>query len=306
VTLGEYYAKWITLPSRRTGQPRRPTTIARTMAAWNKHIRPAFGDRPISSITVADVEEWHAALSGDRNKSMRVLRSILASAVRSKIITTNPAADADIRAQDRIRPVQREDVFTDEEMDRLLEAIDDRYRLAVELLGYGLRIGEVFGLKRDRVNLKGDVRVDWQITEAGTLVEGPPKTHNGIRTLPLGTLPGFADRLQRHIGLYSQAGPEGYVFTGPDGRAPVWPSNFRDRVFFPALERADLRRITPHVLRHRAASMLVEQGFTVEPGAHGLGATPATIGRVYAHLFDSSNQKIAEGLAARLASRVVR
>jgi integrase len=301
-TLGEYFERWIGLPSRRTGTTRRPTTIARTRAAYDKHIAPAFGEVPIRSITVADVETWHAGLTGDRNKAMRTLRAILAGAVRSKIVAVNVAAEADIRAQDRVRPVQQQDIFTDDEMGRLLEAIDDRYRLAIELLGYGLRIGEVFGLKRNRVNLKADVKVDWQITEAGSLVEGPPKTHNGIRVLPLGVIPGFADRLQDHIGKYAQPEADGFVFTSENGTAPVWPSNFRDRAFYPALERAGLRRVTPHMLRHRCASMLVDLGYSVEQVAHWLGDTPATVAKVYAHLFDDTNRKIAEGLAARLGS----
>ena len=118
-------------------------------------------------MTVSDVIDWHASLKGDKNRALRTLRSILAGAVAEGLAPTNVAAAAEIRAQDPVRAVTREQVLSDEQMDSLRQAVPDRYRLMIDLLAVGLRMGEVCGLRRDRVNLRGDIRIDNQLTEVG-------------------------------------------------------------------------------------------------------------------------------------------
>ena len=300
MTLGEYYTRWLERPSGRTGQVRRETTRARIEASWSKHIAPSFRQRPIASITISDVVDWHANLTGDRNKSMRVLRAILAGAVREQLAPTNVAADSGISATDRVRAITRDEVLSDEEIAFLRDAVSERYQLAIDLLACGMRIGEVFGLRRSSVNLKGDVKVERQLAEVnGHLVEGPPKSRNGYRTLPLKHL---ADDIQRHLAAYAQQEPEGFVFTSPTGHVPVIPSNWRDRVFYPALRTAGLpQSITPHVLRHRIACTLADEGYSDTQIASWLGDDARTVAKVYRNLLLDTNERIGEHLATRRA-----
>ncbi len=300
MTLAEYYARWLERPSGRTGQPRRETTRARIEAAWSKHIAPAFGERPIGSITISDVADWHANLTGDRNKSMRVLRAILAGAVREQLAATNVAADSGISATDRVRTITRDEVLSEEQVASLGQAVPQQYRLAIELLACGMRIGEVFGLRRSAINLKGDVKVERQLAEVnGRLVEGPPKSMNGYRTLPLRHL---AEDIQHHLARFSQQDADGFVFTSPTGHVPVIPSNWRDRVFYPALRAAGLpESITPHVLRHRIACTLADEGYSDTQIASWLGDDARTVAKVYRNLLVDTNMRIGEHLASRRA-----
>jgi site-specific recombinase XerD len=49
------------------------------------------------------------------------------------------------------------------------------------------------------------------------------------------------------------------VFTAPQG-GPVTDGHFRNRVWYPAVEAADIRRFAPRIMPHTAASWLVQDG----------------------------------------------
>lgn len=298
MTVGEYWARWIERPSDRTGKVRRPTSRGRIEVAWEQHIAPAFGNLPLRSITTSDVLDWHASLTcgeGAKNKAVRTLHSLMASASKEGLRLGNPVDG--IKATDAVKAITASEVFTWEQIDHLAKTVDDRYRLMVYLLAYGLRIGEVIGLRRSCVNLKGHVKIQSQVTELNAqLVEGPPKSNNGYRTLELEHL---AEELQRHIGQYAQSEADGFVFTSENGKAPIRPNNWRRRVFYPALAEAKLPKINPHALRHRIACDLADEGFTDEQIADWLGDSPATVRLVYRNLMVNNRKRVAAHLAER-------
>ena len=49
------------------------------------------------------------------------------------------------------------------------------------------------------------------------------------------------------------------VFTAPQG-GPVTDGHFRNRVWYPAVAAAGIRRFPPRIMRHTAASWLVQDG----------------------------------------------
>ncbi len=49
------------------------------------------------------------------------------------------------------------------------------------------------------------------------------------------------------------------VFTAPEG-GPISDRNFANRIWFPAIEAAGVRRFPPRIMRHTAASWLVQDG----------------------------------------------
>ena len=70
----------------------------------------------------------------------------------------------------------------------IAEAMHPRWRAAVLLMAsIGLRLGECCGLTVDRVDwLRHTIRVDRQIVKAvGVSGFSPPKTHAGVRTVPV-------------------------------------------------------------------------------------------------------------------------
>ena len=69
-------------------------------------------------------------------------------------------------------------VLSGEELDRLAEAIPDRFRAFVLTAAYSsLRWSELVALRVDRLDLVRDViRVEEKIVESGRLIGGAPKT----------------------------------------------------------------------------------------------------------------------------------
>jgi hypothetical protein len=92
----------------------------------------------------------------------------------------------------------------------LAAVVNPRYRALVLLGGYGgLRIGELAGLRRARVDvLRSRLDVAEKIVEVrGELLAGGPKTRAGRRQVPL--------HLERFVGPE----PDTLLFAGPDGGA---------------------------------------------------------------------------------------
>jgi integrase len=141
--------------------------------------------------------------------------------------------------------------------------------------------------------------------DRGGLRFGPPKTKQSIRAI---ALPSFvADALAAHLDAFPP-GSEGFVFTtgarGSDrppkeAGGPVRPSNFRHRIWHPAVKRAGIAPPRPrvHDLRHTAAALAIQAGAHPKQIQEQLGHSSITVTLDrYGHLFES----LAEELAARL------
>src|SRR5918995_2289332 len=148
------------------------------------------------------------------------------------------AVDAGMLAQSPCRrvplpKVEREEMrfLTPAEVATLADAVHARYRALVLVGAYGgLRIGELAGLRRSRVDLlRGTVQVAEIVVEVrGVLHIGPPKTRASRRTVGL---PRFvAEELAAH--LAGPADSEAFVFTAPQG-GPLRVTAFRARVWRP-------------------------------------------------------------------------
>jgi len=130
----------------------------------------------------------------------------------------------------------------------VLQAIDARYRLFVELLAIsGLRFGEGAALRRCRCDLERSriTVAENAVDVRGKLVFGSPKTHQ-VQTV---VLPNFlSNPLEEH--LTPAGAPDTFVFTSPRG-GPVRYGNFLRRVWKPAPEEVGSPRwgYTPSVTR---------------------------------------------------------
>ena len=91
------------------------------------------------------------------------------------------------------------------------------------------------------------------------------------------------------------------MFTAPDGGVLLL-RNFRRRVFDPAARAAGLDGLTPHELRHTAASLAVASGANVKAVQRMLGhASAAMTLDVYSGLFDDDLDALADRLDAAAA-----
>ncbi len=263
------------------------------------HVLPRWGRVPLAKIGHADVAAWVAELSASGlsassvRHAHRVLSLMLALAVRDGRLTRNPADGVRLP---RARKAEKR-FLGHEQVAMLADAAGD-YRLVILILAFcGLRYGELAGLRVGHVDLlRRRLDVAQTLTEvSGRMVPGTPKTHQR-RSVPVPR--SLVDALAVHMaGKASDA----LVFTAPEG-GPLRLTNFRRRVFDPAASAAGLDGLTPHELRHTAASLAVSAGANVKAVQRMLGhASAAMTLDVYAGLFDDDLDAVADRMDAAAA-----
>jgi integrase len=183
-----------------------------------------------------------------------------------------------------------------DEIRRLSDAIDARWRVMVLTAAYtGLRMGEITGLTVDQVNLLGRrLTVTKQLTESNGHIEfGPVKTQASRRTV---TLPRFlCDHIAQHLTDYPPSADE-LVFHAADG-GPIRRSNWRRRVWIPAINQTGMSGFRLHDLRHTHAAFLIAQGEHPKVIQSRLGqASITTTLNTYGHLFEGLDEAAADRL----------
>jgi len=281
----------------------KPTSRARYADVLKTHVLPRWGNVALIRVTHGDVQAWLSELS-DRGlagasvrKAQGVLSGILGLAVRDRRLAVNPALGV------ALPPMQerRRRYLTAEQLEALADAAGPG-RVAVLVLGYcGLRWSELAALRVRHFDLlRRRVLVEEAVTEVdgSRLVWGTPKTH-GRRSVPL---PRFlVDELARTV--VTRAADE-LAFPSPQG-AVLRNRNARSAWFDAAARAIGEPGLTPHELRHTAASLAIKAGANVKAVQRMLGHASAamTLDR-YADLFDDDLDDVADRLdALRAASR---
>jgi integrase len=158
----------------------------------------------------------------------------------------------------------------------------------------GLRWSEVAGLRVGRVDLlRRTVTVSETMAEVeGMLTPAGVKSEAGRRTLELP--PFLVALLAEHFaraGL-SATQPDDLVFTAP-ARGPVRATNFRSRVWAPALRaaRLDGEGLTFHHLRHSAVGFLIDANASLAVMQQRMGhSSIRTTLDVYGHVLPSTDR----------------
>jgi integrase len=165
--------------------------------------------------------------------------------------------------------------------------------LGIVVLGLtGLRFGEFAALKVGRLD---PVRRRLTVAESVTLVANhmvwsTPKNHR-TRLVPLP--PALVPAL---LAACEGKARDHLIFPAPRG-GPIRLNNWRRRVFDPACRSAGLVDVTPHDLRHTAASLAVAAGANVKAVQRMLGhASAAMTLDIYAGLFPDDLDAVAASL----------
>jgi len=260
------------------------------------HVPPAWGDYQLADVTHADVATWVARLRtqgsapGTVRQAHRVFSLLLDLAVRDGRIPRNPAERVPLP-----RIVRGEPRFlTRDQVEMLADAAGEDGDVVRLLATTGLRFGELAALRVRRVDfLRKRLTIAESATEvAGELVFGTPKTHEQrIVPLPAELVEPLALRCEGKQ-------PDDLLMTTPAG-TPLRLRNWRRMVWNPAVEAAGLSGITPHDLRHTAASLAVASGAHAKSVQRMLGhASAAMTLDVYSGLFDDDLSDLAARMDA--------
>lgn len=230
-----------------------------------------------------------------------LLESVLDDAVREGLLPRNV-----VTLVDRPKGVQDEmQTWTAAEVAQFHAAIGgDRDAVAWLLALYGLRRGEIAGLRWDDVGLEaGTLRIRGARVAVGrAAIEGDPKSERGMRLLPLtpdlhGTLRATRKRQAAERLVAGSTWQEsGYVVTDPLGQ-PLHPPVLSTR-WNAAVRRARLRTIRLHDARHTAATLMHMRGVPTAVISAWLGhSSPAFTMRTYVHSQNDALAIAAEALA---------
>jgi integrase len=298
ISLESYVADWI------AERPNlRPKTVALYRYLARNHLVPRLGSSPVSAISDGRVRRWRRELldSGvspvTTAKAYRLLKAILNTATDDGLIRRNPCR---IKGASQERSPERPMLSIDE-VYKLADAVGDRYRALVLLTAFGsLRWGEAIALQRADVDLDArTVRVDRQLTEVpgAGLVLGQPKSDAGRRVihLPEAIIP----VLREHLEQFGNAGLAGLVFSSPTG-LPLRHSQFRNRVWLPALAQTGLKGVHFHDLRHAGNGLAAATGATLRELMARMGHSSTRAALIYLHNSDERQRWIAEGVDALL------
>jgi integrase len=297
VTVGDWSATWLA----QQGQLK-PSTRARYEGIVSRHVLPTWENVKLADVAHTDIAAWVAALTGSGLAGAtvryvhRVMSLILELAVRDGRLPRNPANG--VRLPRAAKPTKR--YLSHEQVAELADAAGE-CRLVILVLAYcGLRWGELAALRVGRVDLlRRRFDVSESVTEVrGHLTWGTPKSGQG-RSVPVPRI--LVDPLVEHL---AGRGPDELVFRSARGGV-LRNLNFRRDVFDDAATAAGLPGLTPHELRHTAASLAVSSGANVKAVQRMLGhASAAMTLDVYADLFDDDLDAVADSLdtAARRAA----
>ena len=285
MTTNELMTAWLDRCERERVKPR---TYSRYKGLIVQHILPELGDTPIDDLGRRQISEFLTAHQADGN-----LRGEALSATSTNLMLTvlnaafTYACDMDLLPAnpcDRIRrvpgPSSRVEAFTREEQRRLEEAIaawEDRRLFGIRLCLYtGLRIGELLGLEWQDVDMeKGILHIgktvyreknaegEWQ------LFVDRPKTAASERMVPL---PGY---LAEDLRIYRRGARSEFVIENKKAERMSFRSY--QYLFERLTEKAGVRKLNFHALRHTFATRALECGMDIKTLSELMGHKNATI-----------------------------
>ncbi|PVB15908.1 site-specific integrase [Mycobacteroides abscessus] len=266
----------------------RPKTLELYESVIRTHLKPLLGHQSLTRLSVPVLQQVlnRYLATGHSIRTVRVTRTVLSAALtramREELVTRNVARLVELPSEQPKEVIP----WTAQEGARFLSVAksDPRFPAYLLLMLFGLRRGELLGLRWSDVDWdNGQIHIRQQLLQiGGELQVGPVKTRAGQRDLPL--IPLARKVLAQHQARTAAAAHNTWdlVITGDDGR-PLWPRNFA-RMFHRLRERAGLRRIRIHDLRHMTATMLKDLGVPARDAQLILGhAHISTTQQIYQH-----------------------
>lgn len=183
--LGEYLDYWL----ENIIKPyRRPTTYESYENKIRLYLKPGLGNYSLKQVSVPTLQRYlnDQISKGNSVRVVQMLREVLSSALtsamRQELVTRNVARLVQLPGRDSSRGA----AWTLAEATHFLEASKNHwlYPVFVLLLFYGLRRGEVLGIRWEDVHFaRNELHIEQQIYRANRVVgEGPLKTKQAVES----------------------------------------------------------------------------------------------------------------------------
>ena len=296
VLVPDYAATWI---EERPGL--RPKTVLIYRGLLRSHIASHFEHVTVGEVTLARVRRWRKKLldSGVSEvtaaKAYRLLRAIFNTALDDGLIRRNPCR---IKGAGRENSPERP-VLTVAQVYALADAVGLRYRALILLAAFtSLRWAELTALRPEDIDLDArTVRVTRQLYYHGAGYSfGPPKSRAGVRVVAFSEL--IVPDVRDHLDWLPSAAA--FVFATSTG-SPLSHSNFRNRVWLPAMAAVGLEGVHLHDLRHTGNQLTANAGANPRELMARMGHDSERAALIYLHSSHERQRALADavGEAAR-------
>lgn len=238
------------------------STKKTNLGHFNTEIRMFFGEHiKVHEVTRKHIREMLGrAMARGCGPSGRMAKLV---AVRKVL---RAAVDEDLRPDDPTVGIdapqltgKRSRILTLDEIDALHKAMPDHLAISVLLMAHaGLRIGEACGLQTHNVSTdSGVIIVQHVLDERGFLRDYP----KGKEPEPVPMTPQLQREMKAHLGMYDEAGNNGFVLFNRRRQIAIRPPSLREWMY-KAIDAAEITapRPTPHDLRHTTATLLAHKG----------------------------------------------
>ncbi len=272
------------------------STIYEKEKIFDLLILPRFGSYQLKQMTKQELYKWQDELWSSKNpktndyysyKYLSKIRTYL-SAFLSWCAERNDGFInylLQIKKPKRRTPKTEMQFWTREEFDTFISVVDNpMYHTFFSTLFFtGRRKGEVLALSPDDVK-SDSIKFNKSLTRK-TLSDSTYEI-TSTKTEKVSSTP-ICEPLKKELQKYEV--PEGRFFFG--GNAPLTDNTLR-RAFNKYAEKAGVKQIRIHDLRHSFVSMLIHLGANLTVVADLIGDTLAQVTKTYAHLYEEDKTKI--------------
>lgn len=303
-TLGEYARIWIdtTIPV-----TCKAISVSDYKGILNNHILPIFSKTPVTEITRMAIKEFlmKKSKAGYASSSVthikNALSGVLNLAIDDEVIKINPAH--------KLGKIVREkglkllaDPLTKKETSLLLKTFMEHYPrhypMALTLCRTGMRLGEAIGLQWADLDFKKRL-ITVQRGRSKSRTETPKNGKSRKVDMSQQLTDTLLQLKRRRLEEKLQKGWKElplWVFITDKG-TPLLEGHWRDRIFSKVLEKAKLRKIRIHDLRHGFATQLIQAGESLvyikdQLGHHSIKVTVD----IYGHLVPGANKSAVDQL----------
>ena len=261
-----------------------------------RHIQQFYSEK-LKTVSANSVIHYHA-----------IIYQALKYALKTDMVTQNVAMKVDRPRKNLFQP----NFLTAEEMQQMFEIIKGtKMQLPVMVAAfYGLRRGEVLGLKWDAIDFnRGTLTIKRTVTQVKIdgkyqiIEQDSAKTKSSMRTLPLvGSFKEYFEEAKKAqefnkkvCGDSYNYDYDGYVFVNEIGER--MKPDYLTTAFPEYLKRHGMKKIRFHDLRHSCASLLLANGVPLKQIQEWLGHSDfSTTANIYAHLDYASKISSAQAM----------
>lgn len=305
-TVAEWCSEWLNTYG---SMHLRPNVLDSYTQMIKNHLIPYLGAKLLAALTANDLDSRYsgmvkAGLSPTTAGYLhRIMHTVLKVAMKKGKLSHNVARDADPPKQ--TRPIM--EVWNEAELACFKEAMAENncdYSQIYHMLdGTGARIGEALGCQWRDLKLSIDAP-KWAVQRTvmkrdnGEWLTNPPKTKKARRSI---VLPQYLVLILRRLREQKEADAQywgthfkedDYVFIRPDGTLPA--PNHISRVFKNIADKAGLKPIRLHDLRHTHATLLLLAGVHPKIVSERLGHASVSITLdIYSHVLPGMQEAAA-------------